>query len=197
MPDCSWQRVGTDLFSLESGLYMTSVDHYSRCPEIAHLKNTDSAAVINKLKSVFAHHGVPGVLISDNGPQYSSTEFAEFVRNYGFTQCDEQPQVPSNGAAEHSVQMLKGILRKAEDPYKALLAYHSTPHENGYSPAELRFSLRIRSTIPALPESLLPTFPDMGGLREREATYCDCTKVIYDRRHRAMPRQPLYPVIPI
>ena len=141
---------------------------------------------------------MPEVLISDNGLQYSSVEFAEFTRNYGFTHAMSSPEYPrANGAAECSVQMLKGILQKAEDPYKALLAYRSTPLENGYSPAELLFGRRIRSTILALPESLLPKLPDMGGLWKKEAAYSDRIKVNYDRRNRAMPQQPLYPGTPV
>ena len=198
LPDRPWQRVGTELFSLKSGQYVTVVDYYSRYPEIAHLKNTDSAAVIDKLKSVFARHGVPEVLISDNGPQYSSAEFAEFARSYGFTHVTSSPKYPrANGAAERSVQTLKGILRKAEDPYKALLAYRSTPLENGYGPAELLFGRRIRNTIPALPDSLLPKLPDMGGLLEKETAYHDRTKANYDCRHRAIPQQALYPGTPV
>ena len=166
LPDLPWQRVGTDLFSLKSGQYVTVVDNYSQYPEIAHLKNTDSAAVIDKLKSVFARHGVPEVLISDNGPQYSSAEFAEFTRSYGFTHVTSSPKYPrANGAAERSVQTLKGILRKAEDPHKFLLAYRSTPLENGFSPAELLFGWRIRNTIPALPDSLLYGWPAREGGR--------------------------------
>ena len=194
LPDRPWQRVDTDLFSLKSGQYVTVVDYYSCYPEIAHVKNTDSAAVIDKLKSVFTRHGVPEVLILDNGPQYSSAEFAEFARSYGFTHVTSSPKYPrANGAAERSVQTLKGILQKAEDPYKALLAYRSTPLENGYSPAELLFGRRIRNTIPALPDSLLPKLPDMSGLREKEAAYRDRTKANYDRHHRAIPQQAMYP----
>ena len=198
LPDRPWQGVGTDLFSLKTGHYVTVVDYYSWYPEIAHLKNTYSDTVIDKLKSVFAHHGVPEILISANGPQYSPAEFAEFARNYGFNHVTSSPKYPRvNGAAECSVQMLKGILRKAEDLYKVLLAYRSTPLKNGYSPAELLFGRRIRSTTPALPESLLPKLPDMGGLREKEATYHDNTKAKYDCRNHAMPQQPLYPGTPV
>ena len=92
---------------------MTVDDYYSRYPEIAHLKNTNSVAVINKLKSVFVRHGVPKVLISDNGLQYGSAEFAEFARNYGFTHATSSPKYArANRAAERSVQTLKGILWK-------------------------------------------------------------------------------------
>ena len=85
---------------------------------------------------------------------------------------------------------------ETEDPLKALLAYRSIRFENGYSPAELLIGWRICSTIPALPEFLLPKLPDRGGLREKEAAYHDCTKANYCR-HCAMPKQPLYLGTPI
>ena len=41
---------------------------------------SDSRTVIEKLKMQFSRHGIPEVVISDNGPQYASTEFAKFAK---------------------------------------------------------------------------------------------------------------------
>ena len=38
-----------------------------------------AAAVISKMKELFAEHGVPDILRSDNGPQYASAAFTEFA----------------------------------------------------------------------------------------------------------------------
>ena len=38
------------------------------------------------------------------------------------------------------VRTIKDLLNKSDDPYLAILAYRSTPLENGYSPAELLIS---------------------------------------------------------
>ena len=60
------------------------VDYYSRYVEIAGLFSTTSSDVINDLKSIFAHHGIPESVTSDNGPQYSSDPFQVFATKYGF-----------------------------------------------------------------------------------------------------------------
>ena len=88
-----------------------------------------SCMVINAIKSVLAHHGVPEVLVTDNGTQYSSKEFADFSRDWGFEHQTASPHYPrSNGVAESAVksikQMLKKCLETRQDFHKALLAYH-------------------------------------------------------------------------
>ena len=38
--------------------------------------------IIEKFKSIFSRHGIPDQVISDNGPQYASLEFKEFIKVY-------------------------------------------------------------------------------------------------------------------
>ena len=47
-----------------------------------YLWSTTSRGVINHLKSIFARHRIPQIVVSDNGPQYSSSELAQFARDY-------------------------------------------------------------------------------------------------------------------
>uniref|UniRef100_A0A3B3RKB0 Uncharacterized protein n=1 Tax=Paramormyrops kingsleyae TaxID=1676925 RepID=A0A3B3RKB0_9TELE len=65
-----------------------------------------------------------------------------------------------NGEAERAVQTIKNLLKKARDPYRALLAYRATPLSNGYSPAQLLMGRRLRTTVPTLSENLRPSLPD-------------------------------------
>lgn len=76
--------IGTDLFEQSGEHYLLVVDYFSRFQEIAKLTSTTSAAVITSLKSIFARHGIPEVIRSDNGPQYSAQEFLMFAKSYGF-----------------------------------------------------------------------------------------------------------------
>jgi len=41
-------------------------------------------SVVKALKSMFAHFGIPEIVVSDNGSQYSSQEFANFAKAYHF-----------------------------------------------------------------------------------------------------------------
>ena len=135
--DHPWQKVATDLFEWKNSSYVLVVDYYSRYIELAKLSSTTSGAVIN-LKSFFSRHGIPQIVVSDNGPQYTATLFKEFANQYGFTHITSSPLFPqANGAAERAVCTIKDLLNKNDDPYLAILAYRSTPLENGYSPAEL------------------------------------------------------------
>ena len=96
---------------------------------------------------MFARHGFPETLISDNGPQFASAEFAAFATKHKIHHVTSSPLYPqANGMAERAVQTVKRLLRSS-DPYDALLAYRTTPLENGYSPAELLFSRRWRTSV--------------------------------------------------
>ena len=63
-----------------------------------------------------------------------------------------------NSAAEGGVRTVKTLLSKSEDPYSALLAYHTSPLENGYSPAELLMGRKLRTTVPIISKQLVPHF---------------------------------------
>ena len=67
--------MSTDLFVLKGCTYLLVVV-FSRYPEIIQLATatTTSTKVIGALKSVFARHGIPEEVVSDNGPQFASVE---------------------------------------------------------------------------------------------------------------------------
>ena len=128
--DRPWAKIGSDLFEFNGAHYLPSVDYYSKWIEIAKLSNLNSNNVICHLKSQFAKYGIPDELISDNGPQYSILAFKEFSNNYGFVHTSSSPKYPqANGEAERAVQTIESLLKKAQDPFKALLNYSNTPLE--------------------------------------------------------------------
>ena len=83
IPKYLWQIVATDMFFWNGDDYLLVVDYYSRFWEIFKVSNTKSSAIIAKMKTLFARHGIPEVIKSDNGPQYASAEFAEFAKTWG------------------------------------------------------------------------------------------------------------------
>lgn len=113
------------------------------------------------MKSFFSRHGIPQIVISDNGPQYSATSFKEFANLYDFTHTTSSPLFPqANGAADRAVRTIKDFLNKSDDPYLAILAYRSTPLENGYSPAELLMGRKLRTTISTTLQAMKPQLPN-------------------------------------
>jgi len=143
------------------------------------------------LKSIFARHGIPDTVISDNGPQYSATVFSNFSKEYGFTHVTSSPRYPqANGEAERAVKTVKELLKKNDDPYLAILAYRSTPLENGYSPAELLMGRRLRTTVPTINQQLIPQLPEASKLH-KEKNLRQRQKKNFDRRFRTRELKPL------
>ena len=64
--------------------FLVISDYYSRFIVILHLPTTPFAQVIHRLKTVFARFDIPDEAVSDNGPQFSSSEFKEFSKQLDF-----------------------------------------------------------------------------------------------------------------
>lgn len=187
VPDYPWQRVGMDLFDWQGQQYLLVVDYFSRNIELAHLRNsTSSETVINHCKSIFARHGIPEVVHSDNGPQFAARVFAQFAEKYGFIHTTSSPHHPEgNGEAERAVQTVKNFLSKAEDPYLALLQYRATPLQCGFSPAEMSMGRRLRTIVPVVSSSLIPDWPKLQDIKSAETAQKEAQKKNFDRHHKA------------
>ena len=159
--------LGVDLLDFNGQQYMVVVDYYSRYIELVYLADTITHTVTAKLKCIFARFGIPDLLVSDNGPQFSSKEFRQFADLLGFTDQTSSPYYPqANGQSERAVQVAKTILRQS-DPMLALVAYRSKPHvSTGFSPAQLLMGRRIQSRLPTLPRSLQPKWPNSDVISE-------------------------------
>ena len=179
--DRPWAKVGTDLFSFEGRDYLITVDYYSNFWEMDYLPDTLSSTVIRKLKAHFARQGIPEVVVSNNGPQYSSREFEKFSQKWEFTHTTSSPGYPqSNGKAESAVKTAKRLMRKAkmsgQDPYLSILDHRNTPTQglNG-SPAQRLLSRRTRTLLPITECLLKPKVMDIKEAlkhnQQRQAKY--------------------------
>ena len=149
---------------------------------------------ISHLKAIFAYHGIPETVISDNGSQYSSAKFSKFAEEWGFSHVTSSPKYPqSNGEVECTVQTMKNLLTKAEDPHEALLTYRATLLENGFSPAELCMGRRLCTTLPTIPSKLIPQWPELAKLCETEEKIKSKQAVQYNQRHAAKELSDLLP----
>ena len=193
LPQLPWQKVGTDLFEYMQKQYLIIVDYYSRFIEAALLSDTSSGTVVRHTKSIFARHGIPEVVVSDNGPQFRAETYKQFAKVYGLRHITSSPFYPQgNGEAERAVGTIKRLLEKEKDPYLALLVYRSTPLQNGYSPSELLMSRKLRASVPISCEALRPSVPDYAKLKAQDKKVKDRQKRNHDKRHRAK-RNPLKP----
>ena len=129
------------------------------------LHNIKSNEIITYCKSQFARHGIPDILITDNGPQFSSDKFKSFADTYQFKHQTSSPHFPkSNGRAEKAVQTAKNLIKKAihdgKDPY-IVLEYRNTPTSDTLgSPALRLMGGKTKSIIPITEELLKPQTVD-------------------------------------
>ncbi len=85
IPHGPWKFISQDLLKHGGCWYAVTVDHYSDWFEVD-LFNEDITAshVISVTKAHFARYGVLEKFMSDNGSQYTSQEFVNFSKAYGF-----------------------------------------------------------------------------------------------------------------
>ncbi|XP_013927715.1 PREDICTED: uncharacterized protein K02A2.6-like [Thamnophis sirtalis] len=107
---------------------------------------------------IITTHGLPDVIVSDNGPQFTSTTFQEFLAEQGIRHAATAPYHPaSNGRAERAVRSAKEALGRMdqgdwqERVAAYLLSQHSTPcPTTNKSPAELLMGRRLRTPLDRL-----------------------------------------------
>ena len=102
--------------------------------------------------------------MSDNGPQFTSTEFAEFIRKNGIKHSLVPPY--HQRAAERSVSVVKdAVVKQVLEGKKGismkhrlanfLFKYRATPHSTtGVTPAELMVKRRLRTKLSLIKPNL-------------------------------------------
>lgn len=164
-PKAPWSRLHLDFAGPFMGhTFLVIVDAYSRWVEIVTMHSITSEAVVRVLRRVFATHGIPDVVVSDNGPQLTSMPFQTFLASLGIRHALIAPYHPAgNGRAERAVRSAKEVLAKLggrnwqEQVAAYLLAQHSTPcPSTGQSPAEMLMGRRLRTILDRLHPSYAP-----------------------------------------
>ena len=104
---------------------------------------------------LFCLHGLPNLFVSDNGPYFTSLEFAEFTRKNGIKHKLVSPYHQAlNGQAESSAKIVKSGLRRMSvgtletKLSRFLLSYRTTPHTTtGVTPAELLMKRKLQTNL--------------------------------------------------
>ena len=162
VPAAAWSKIGADLCQLHGRTLLVVCDYYSNFFEVARLNTVTTRSVVREFLPMFARFGLPEVLVTDNGPQFASAEFAVFVRKKGITHLTSSPHyAQSNGKSENAVKTLKLIFAKAkqsgESEYMALLDWMNTPSEGmGTSPAQRLMGRRCKTLLPTAGTLLKP-----------------------------------------
>ncbi len=165
-PRRPWQRIHLDFAGpFQQRMWLVGVDAHSKWPTVIPVNSTTTDATITILRHLFALHGLPKQLVTDNGPQFTSVEFREFCQIHGIQHILTPPYHPaSNGEAERLVQSFKGAMIKAVKGggdkdlalAKFLLQYRVTPHPTtGRPPCELLMGRHLRTKLDLLRPELV------------------------------------------
>ena len=148
------------------------IDAYSRFPEVDIVSSTSAAVTLPKLERLFATHGLPQFVKSNNGPPFPGHDFYTCRRELGVTHRPSMPLWPQgNSEAECFMKPLVKSICAAHNEtknwrramYKFLLSYRATPHSTmGHSQAELLYiTERFVQNFPSLSQNINTPFMNM------------------------------------
>jgi len=139
-----FERVHVDLGEYKGHMFLILVDTYSKWPEVVVMPSTSAQRTVAELRTIFARWGLPRVLVSDNGPQFTSAVFQSFMKTNVLHLTSSAYHPATNGQAEKGVGIIKQALKKlnSSDLRKSLdrfLHSHRTTLHTGTdrTPAEL------------------------------------------------------------
>ena len=163
-PGLPWSRLHLDFAGPYMGhMFLVIVDVHSKWLDAHIMSSITSAKTIVTLRSVFATHGLPRVIVTDNGSSFTSEEFKTFVCKNGIKHVTSAPYHPStNGEVERAVQTLKRDLKRTpgnsvqERLTRFLFDYRITPHTTGVPPCVMLMNRRLRSRLDQF-------YPDVSG----------------------------------
>ena len=156
-PSYPFQMVGIDMVGpfipsakSHSRFIITCIDHYSGWTEAIPVQNKSTANVIDFLLStIVARHGVPEILVCDQGAEFQSREFRSILEELGVQMRRTTQYHPqTNGKVERFHRTIKAILSK-------LVNNVQSSWENHLHEALLSYRISISETTNHSPFSLL------------------------------------------
>ena len=163
-PSSPWSRIHIDHAGPFMGkLFMIVIDAHSKWLEVISVPNTSTNATIKALSGIFATHGLPVTMVSDNGTAFTSDEFKQFCATNGIKHIRSAPRHPStNGLAERAVQIFKSSIMKmgTDIPLEVqvnrfLFKYRTTPQSTTQeTPSQLLMNRCLRTPLSMLQADL-------------------------------------------
>lgn len=167
------------------GKYLLTVMCQStRYPAAYPLRSITTKAVVKALSQFISVFGIPKVIQSDRGSNFSSHMFAQVLKTLGITHNQSTAyHAQSQGALERFHQTLKSLLRAYSTeldgdweeglPWLMLAAREVVQESTGFSPNELVFGHSVRGPLAAMKNNFLDSEPPknlldfVNGFRHR------------------------------
>ena len=153
------------------------IDGFSRWPEMEILHSTTAEALISRLDKIFATHGYPEELTTDNGPQFVSNTMETYLLSRGIKHRKVSPYWPrANGEVKRFNRTFEKAIKAAhiegkdwrKEMHTFLMNYRATPHTTtGETPAKLLMGRALRTKVPQLIATAKS--PEITHARERDA----------------------------
>ena len=143
----------------------------------------------NLQPNTISQHGIPEVLLSDNGPQFISAEFSSSCESYHIDHWASSPYWPQgNGKAEAVVNVAKSLLKKSQEFAKfqfALLDYRNTPPQgHSFTPVQRSMGRRTKQLLPAPVASLMPLSDTSAVVQGEIQTRHQRAAAAYNNHHQ-------------
>ena len=179
-PTRPFESVSADFFSTAGKSFLAYADRCSGWPAVT-LCGTDTTATqtIRFFRTFLKDLGVLVRLRTDGGPQFTSHEFADFLKRWGVQHNMSTPHYhQSNGHAESAVKSVKYLIMKtapkcdinnSEAFDRGLLEIRHTPRPDGRSPAQILYGKPLRSCVPAHAKSFAPEWQKSAEECDRKA----------------------------
>ena len=90
------QRIHIDYADYKGQYLLIVYDSFSKWLEAIQVRSMTSSMTIDKLRLLFATTGLPEEIVSDNGSQFTSSEFKEFTRLNGIKHTLVPPYHPQS-----------------------------------------------------------------------------------------------------
>ena len=157
-----FSTVHIDLFGpLKTGISILGIiDEFSRWPECYVLDNTQTKHIISSLDKTFGRFGSPDIIVSDNGPQFISWEFKNYLSSKGIRSHLVTPYYPqANSSIERFFRSLKKYVKVcklskkelSEQLHEFLYMYRNTViRATGHTPAEMILRFCPKGNLPQI-----------------------------------------------
>ena len=100
-----WVRIHLDLVGPYLGKVFLVVDSYSKWLDAVPMSNTKTTLLVESLRHSFTTHGLSFVIVTDNGPSFTSNKFKTFVQKNRIKHIFTAPyQTTSNGMIHSNIQ---------------------------------------------------------------------------------------------